>query len=108
MAAQHDLEIYQGSDFSVQFQLKDALDQPIDLSTATIASQIRSYSGALLASFSVANSISGVTALVLPRSITANLPAERHRYNVVFRANAIEEVIVEGAVVVRPRITVTL
>lgn len=108
MAAQHDLEIYQGSDFSVQFQLKDALEQPLDLSTATITSQIRSYSGGLLASFLVANSVLGVSTLLLPRATTANLPAERHKYNVILRLNNVDEVIIEGSVVVRPRITITL
>lgn len=108
MAAQYDLEIYQGSDFTIQFQLNDALGAPFDLSGATVASQIRSYSGVLLATFTVNNQALGLTTLSLTRAVTADLPAERHKYNVILRANNLDQPIIEGAVIVRPRITVTV
>ena len=106
MAAQYDLEIYQGSDFSIQFQLNDAAGQPLNLSSATVASQIRDFTGVLVATFSVVNQALGLTTLSLARSVTTDLPIGRHKYDVWLRLSGVDAPIIEGNVVVRPRITV--
>jgi hypothetical protein len=107
MAAQYDIDLYQGADFAIQFALKDALYEPLDLSAATVASQIRSLAGELLATFTtVSFSALGLVTLSLSRDQTSNTPVGRHKYDVLLRLNGIDEVIVEGRVVVRPVITV--
>jgi hypothetical protein len=106
MAAQYDLDLYQGADFAIQFALKDALYEPLDLSAATVASQIKSLTGELLATFTIVNDLLGLTTLSLSRSQTANIPVGRHKYDVWLRLDNLDEVVIEGRVVVRPTITV--
>jgi hypothetical protein len=106
MAAQYDLEIYQGSDFSIQFQFVDLLGQPLDLTQATVASQIRDYAGNLVASFTTTSSTAGSVIFTLPRNITLGMPTGRNKYNVVIRLDNSDEVVLEGSAVVREQITV--
>jgi hypothetical protein len=111
MPAQYNLEIYQGSDFSVQFQLKDVSEQPLDLSSATVASQIRTISGDLLGAFTISTAVSGtgvrdLVNLTLTRVTTGTFTVGRHKYDILLRIDGLDEPVITGDVVVRSKITV--
>jgi hypothetical protein len=78
--------IEQGSDFSFSLIYKDSDGNPINLTTATITSQIKdAWNESTLASFTVTKNspaTDGYIGLFLPASASASIPPERYKYDI--------------------------
>ncbi|OBQ44553.1 MAG: hypothetical protein AN484_06605 [Aphanizomenon flos-aquae WA102] len=81
-----DNAIEQGSDFSFSLIYKDSDGNPINLTAATITSQIKdAWNESALASFTVTKNspaTDGFIGLFLPAATSAAIPPERYQYDI--------------------------
>ena len=107
MATKLNLVIDQGSTFSNAILIKDSSNNAMDLSTYSVAGQIRKYyTSTNSTSFTASGNSSGYVSLSLSSNATANLSAGKYVYDVevVSSSNATTRV-VEGIVTVTPQVT---
>lgn len=108
--AQHDFEIWQGDTFTQSVAYTDALNQPVDLTTATVKMQIRDTANALI--FELNNTVGGgITisnnVLSILKNFTQNqLAAGTHKYDLEINfASGIRRTILQGAFIVLADVT---
>ena len=103
------LVINAGATFTQDFFLEDAASNAaLNLSTATVESQMRKWSGSATAtSFvtSVVDASTGQLRLTLPASSTSSLKSGRYVYDVLLTNNGETTRVVEGMVLVREGVT---
>jgi hypothetical protein len=108
MAAKVNLVIDQGSDFSVDLNIKDDYGDVLPLNDYTANSQIRKWYTSTTAAATFQTSINveaGIITLSLNNSQTSNLIAGRYVYDLEINlANTVTR-IVEGIVTVTPEVT---
>jgi hypothetical protein len=107
-----DNRILQGADYAFSLTLKDSSNTAINLTGATVTSQIKSApGGTLLASFGVAipSPATGVINFSLASSVTGGLAttwgASYYRYDVLMTKSGVKTRLLEGNVEVDPAIT---
>lgn len=103
------LIINSGASFSQDFFLEDsATNSAMDLSSTTVASQMRKWSGSTgVTTFttSVVNSQTGQIRISLGSSITSSLKPGRYVYDVLLTNNNSTTRVVEGMALVREGVT---
>jgi len=107
MASKSNIVIDQGTTFNVTFTFVDAVNNPIDFSTYTGASQIRkSYQSTTAYSFSVSLANNGLISLGMNANTTSTLYPGRYLYDLeVTDPSGIKSRLVEGIVTVTGEIT---
>lgn len=112
MSAKYDFDLFQGATFTRTLTLKDAEDNPVDLSigTPTFTGQIRtSYtSNDIAATFTVVavNPANGTVSWTLSATDSAVVPAQQCVYDIEYtQANGDIVRILEGFVNVKPNVT---
>lgn len=107
MATKLNLTVDQGSDFATSFVVSDDNGNPLDLSTYTLASQMRkTYTSASSYSFTVTANSSGIVVITLGANTSKSIPAGRYVYDVdlTSSSNAVSRA-VEGFVTITPAVT---
>lgn len=108
-AATHDIEINQGATFTIAFRFKDSADVPINLSAATIESQIRpsAESKIILAEFSVTKDpvVVGRVVLSLAADKTALMDFEKAVYDVLITTGSDKTRYIQGTVTLSKQVT---
>lgn len=108
-AAIHDFEINQGATFTIAFRFKDATDVPINLSAATIESQIRpsADSKTILAEFAVTKDpiVVGRVVLSLAAGKTSLLDFEKAAYDLLVTVGSDKTRYIQGTVTLSKQIT---
>ena len=103
------LIINSGASFSQDFFLEDsATNSAMNLSSTTVASQMRKWSGSTgVTTFttSVVNSQTGQIRISLGSSITSSLKPGRYVYDVLLTNNNLTTRVVEGMALVREGVT---
>lgn len=103
------LVINAGATFTQDFFLEDAAsNSALDLSTATIESQMRKWAGSATSTTfttSVVDASTGQLRLALPASSTSSLKSGRYVYDVLLTNNGETTRVVEGMVLVREGVT---
>lgn len=108
MAIKANIEVEQGTDFSVTIDIQDEQGQTFNLTGYNVASQMRkNYSSSSAVTFNAShNSIGGVVTLTLSNAQTEILEPGRYLYDVEITSNSdIKTRVVEGVVTVTPGIT---
>lgn len=107
MASKLNLTIDQGSDFATSFVVSDDNGNPLDLSTYTLASQMRkTYTSSTYYSLTTTANSSGIVIIRLDANTSKTIPAGRYVYDVdlTSSANAVSRA-VEGIVTITPAVT---
>lgn len=109
MAVRANIIIDQGTDFSANLNVTDDSGNALNLSTYTIASQIRKHytsSNSVSFSTSTANAENGIILLNISANTTSNMNAGRYVYDVELTSNTgIVTRLVEGYVTIHPQVT---
>jgi hypothetical protein len=107
VASKLNLTIDQGSDFATSFVVSDDNGNPLDLSTYTLASQIRkTYTSSTYYSINATANSSGIVVMRLNANTSNLIPAGRYVYDVELTSssNAVSRA-VEGIVTITPSVT---
>lgn len=108
-AATHDIEINQGATFTLAFRFKDSTDVPIDLTSATIESQIRpsADSKIIIAEFAITKDpiVVGRVVLSLAADKTALMDFEKAAYDLLVTLGADKTRYIQGTVTLSKQIT---
>lgn len=109
MAVRANITIDQGTNFSANVNVADTSGNALNLSTYTIASQIRKhYSSSNSVSFSTStpNAENGIILLSINANTTSNMSAGRYVYDVELTSNTgVVTRLVEGYVTINPQVT---
>lgn len=108
MAATTNLFIDQGSDFTAEVDLMQDSGVPLNLTGATVASQMRrSYYSTTSYAFasSVLDAANGTIKLELTANISSNIRPGRYVYDVEVQQAATRTRVLEGIVTVYPEVT---
>lgn len=107
MAQKLNLVIDQGTSYSTSFVVNADDGTPLNLSTYSVASQIRkTYTSSNSVSFSTSANSTGWVTLSLSSNATSNLVAGRYVYDVEMTSSSnLTSRIIEGIVTVTPQVT---
>lgn len=108
MAIKANLVVDQGSDFSADIDLVDAVGAVYNLTGHTVAAQMRkNYASSSASTFTTShNSVGGKITLTLSSASTATIEPGRYLYDVEIRSSGgVVTRVVEGIVTVTPGIT---
>jgi hypothetical protein len=107
MAQKVNIVIDQGTTFNTSFTFTDDVDNPIDFTSYTAASQMRkSYSSSTSQSFTVGLTSTGIITLGMSANTTSAITAGRYLYDLeVTDISGVKSRLVEGIVTVTPEIT---
>lgn len=106
MALKQNISIDQGSDFSIEFDVTDASDDPIDFSTHEISAQLRKhFESSNSTSFSCSGYSNGAILIALTSDQTVLLTPGRYMYDVIADNSGTKSRIVEGIATINPLIT---
>jgi hypothetical protein len=107
MAAFHDLEIEQGATFSLEINVVDANNSPVDLSVGYTANSVlrRYYQANVAATFTVTCN-SNIVTLSMNANTTNNLELVQYVYDVKLTSNTnVVTRLLEGYVTIKPKVT---
>jgi hypothetical protein len=107
MAQKVNIVLDQGTTFNTSFTFTDDVDNPIDFTSYTAASQMRkSYSSSTSHAFTVGLTSNGIITLGMNSNTTTQITAGRYLYDLeVTDINGVRSRLVEGIVTVTPEIT---
>ena len=106
MAAKINLVMDQGSTFSAEITVLDENDDPIDFSSYTANSQMRkSYTSSNAYTFSITGSNAGLVSMSMNAATTNTVPSGRYVYDVEVTTGSVKSRLIEGIIVVNPRVT---
>ena len=108
MALKANLLIDQGSTFSTMLSLTNELDEAMDLTGYSGASQVRKhYTSSNSTAFSIQlNNNTGTVTLSMSANTTANLVSGRYVYDVeITSSSGVTTRVIEGIVTVTPNVT---
>jgi len=107
MATKLNLVIDQGATYSNAILVKDSSNNAINLSTYTVAGQIRKYyTSSNSTAFTATGNSTGYVNISLTANATANLSSGRYVYDVEITSNTgIVTRVTEGIVTITPQVT---
>lgn len=107
MAEKFNFTVDQGSTFLKPFNIKDANNDPVDLSGHTANSQMRkTYTSSTSYQFTANVQSNGVIYLSMSANTTGSIPAGRYVYDIETTSNTgIITRVLEGIVTVSPEVT---
>ena len=109
MAAERNIEIYQGDTYAHQLSLKNSANAVINISTRTYAGQIRKKksSETITATFTseITDGANGVVVLSLTPGVTANIASGSYVYDFQETNGAVVTTLLAGNVVVVAQVT---
>ena len=106
MAAKINLALDQGSTFSAEITVLDENDTPVDFTGYTANSQMRkSYTSSNAYTFSVTGSNTGLITMAMNAATSNTVPFGRYVYDVEVSTGTIKSRLIEGIIVVNPRVT---
>jgi|SRR6185312_15566585 hypothetical protein len=110
MAAEYNLYIDQGVTFSTEITITDDNGIPVDLSQATLASQVRkSYTSTVSYPFTITvnDPTTGTVILSMTATQTASMAAGRYVYDAQYNINGTVTRFLKGLVTIFPAVTQT-
>lgn len=107
MATKLNLVIDQGATYSNAIIVKDSSNNAIDLSTYTVAGQIRKYyTSSNSTSFTATGNSTGYVNISLTSNATANLSSGRYVYDIEITSNTgVVTRVTEGIATITPQVT---
>jgi hypothetical protein len=109
MAAERNIEIYQGDTYAHQLSIKDSSNAAINISTRSYAGQIRKKrsSNTVTATFTteITDGANGVVAFSLGANITSNIASGTYVYDFQETNGAVVTTLLTGNVVVTGQVT---
>lgn len=109
MPVKVNITIDQGTDFSANVNVTDDSGNALNLSTYTVASQIRKHytsSNSVSFSTSTPNAENGVILLNIGANTTSNMSAGRYVYDIELTSNTgVVTRLIEGYVTINPQVT---
>jgi len=107
MAQKTNLVIDQGTTYRTTFLVNDSTGSPINLSTYTVASQLRkTYTSSNSVAFTATGNSTGWVSLSLTSNATSNLVAGRYVYDVEISSSSnVVTRVSEGIITVTPQVT---
>ena len=107
MSVRANINIDQGASFTAQLQLDDPNGNPIDISTYTIAAQLRkNYASINSVSFTASGNSSGTIVLSMTANTTSSIAYGRYVYDIRLTDGSGAVVrVMEGQVTVNPGVT---
>ena len=109
MAAERDIEIYQGDTYVHQLSLKDSANAVINISSRTYSGQIRKRrsSSTITATFAteITDGANGVVAFSLAANITSNIASGSYVYDFQETNGSVVTTILTGNVAVTAEVT---
>jgi hypothetical protein len=109
MAAERDIEIYQGDTYVHQLSLKDSANAVINISSRTYSGQIRKRrsSSTITATFAteITDGANGVVAFSLAANITSNIASGSYVYDFQETNGAVVTTLLTGNVAVTGEVT---
>jgi hypothetical protein len=111
MAAEYNLYIDQGVTFSTEITISDDNGIPVDLTNATLASQVRkSYTSTVAFPFTITvlgDPTMGQVVLSMTATQTAAMAAGRYVYDAQYNINGVVTRFLKGLVTIFPAVTQT-
>lgn len=110
MAAEYNLFLDQGVTFSTAITISDDAGNPVDLTNATLASQVRrSFTSTTAYPFTItiADAVNGSIILSMTATQTAAMQAGRYVYDAQYNIGGIVTRFLKGLVTILPAVTQT-